>query len=197
MITLDDLRYLSTDGYDVIVEAYAIHPTTSEICLLSLVGEPDAMKAIKATLSIGLPFAITGVTRCHWPKQADTFFTMLQRRLPSGAHAILWLPQQGTSVGIQHDTRAFIISRGANTDVMPPTFVDVLDRVLPCPIRAEWGLPLWTAARAKHWVRPLETYNCTVWEFIPRTEELIEWVQKELRAHRLIVPSPPHAAIAA
>ena len=101
-MTLDDLRYLTTDGYDVIVEAYALHPTTTELCLLSLVGEPDAIKAIKATLSIGLPFAITGVNRCYWPKQADTIFTMLQRRLPSGGHLS---HGQGWQAGTVRDPR--------------------------------------------------------------------------------------------
>ena len=43
--TLDQLRILKTDGYDAVVEAYAIHPTTRELCLLSLVGEPEAIKA--------------------------------------------------------------------------------------------------------------------------------------------------------
>ncbi len=190
-MTLDDLRYLTTDGYDVIVEAYALHPTTTELCLLSLVGEPDAIKAIKATLSIGLPFAITGVNRCYWPKQADTIFTMLQRRLPSGAQTILWLPQHGTSVGVQHDTRAFIISREQNQTSMPPTFVDILDRVLACPIRPEWGQALWVEAQKKKWVRQLDSYNCTVWEFLPQTEEIIAWLQKELRSRRLTIPGPP------
>jgi hypothetical protein len=191
MMTLDDLRYLTTDGYDVIVEAYALHPSTTELCLLSLVGEPDAIKAIKATLSIGLPFNITGITRCCWPKQADTFFTMLQRRLPSGAQAILWLPQHGTSVGVQHDTRAFIISRDQNPTSMPPTFVDILDRVLACPIRPEWGQALWVEAQQKQWVQRLDSYNCTVWEFLPQTEEIIAWLQKELRSRRLMIPTPP------
>ena len=73
------LRMLTTDGYSVVVEAFACHPVTRQLVLLSLVGEPDAMKAIRATLSVGLTFTITGCPRCEWPKHPDTFFTMIQR----------------------------------------------------------------------------------------------------------------------
>ncbi|MEK7760538.1 MAG: hypothetical protein AAB433_03050 [Nitrospirota bacterium] len=185
------LRMLTTDGYSVVVEAFACHPVTRQLVLLSLVGEPDAMKAIRATLSVGLTFTITGCPRCEWPKHPDTFFTMIQRRLPSGAHSVLWLPQHGTSVGIQHDTRAYIIAREAPTEGPPPTFIDVLDRVLACPIRPEWQTALWEQARQSGWVKPLDSYNCTVWEFHPQINEIVAWIQTQLTAQHLTLPALP------
>lgn len=192
--TLDQLRILKTDGYDAVVEAYAIHPTTREICLLSLVGEPDAIKALKASMSIGLRFSITGISSCTWPKEATTFFAMTQKRLPSGAQAVLWLPHHGTSVGVQHDTRAFIIDRTPHQTEMPPNFVYVLDRVLACPIRPEWGPQLWETAITRKWVSALKTYNCTVWEFTPKADDIIAWIHERLRTRQLTIPEPPSPA---
>jgi len=195
-MTTSSLIYLHTDGYEAIVEAYALHPTTQDVCLLSITGQPDAMKALRACLSIGLPVTITPNRRLQWPRDAETFFTVIQKRMPSGAQAVLWLPQQGTTIGIQHDTRAFIIDRGPDLTTMPTSFVHILDRVLPCPILPEWGPPLWQAAVTHHWIRPLTTYNCSAWEFLPKTDEVIAWIHHHLKHRTLLIPpqTDTHAA---
>ncbi len=184
-MTPPEIRYLSNDHYDVIVEACALHPNTNQVLLLSLVGEPDAMKAIQATLSLHLPFTITGFRSCIWPNDVEHAHTKIQRRLSAGAQATLWLPQQGTSVGIQHDTHAYIISRTLNDTDCPPTFFHILDRVFACPIREEWTSFIWEESLRRGWVKLMNCYNCTVWELQPRSDELIEWTQQQLRSHAL------------
>ena len=191
-MTNSSLVYLQTESYEAIVEAYALHPTTQDVCLLSITGQPDAIKALRACLSIGIPVTITGNQRLQWPREAETFFTVMQKRMPSGAQAVLWLPQHGTTVGMQHDTRAFIIERRPNLTTMPENFVHIVDRVLPCPIVSAWGPQLWHAALEYHWIRPLVTYNCSMWEFLPKTDEVIAWIHQHLK--KRILPIPPEAA---
>lgn len=195
-MTTSSLIYLQTDGYEAIVEAYALHPTTHDVCLLSITGQPDAIKALRACLSIGIQVTITPKQRLQWPREADTLFTVIHKRLPSGAQAVLWLPQHGTTVGVQHDTRAFIIDRRSDFTTMPAHFVHILDRVLPCPVLSEWGPQLWNAALTHHWIRPLITYNCSAWEFTPNTEEVIAWIHHQLRNRTLPIPADAgaHAA---
>jgi len=172
--------YISTEGYDAIVEAYAVTPQKHEVCMLSIAGQPDAIKALRAGLSIGLTVSITGLGHILWPKSDETRFTVTQKRLPSGAAAVLWLPQHGTSIGIQHDTTAYILQRQNADENPPPTFIPILDRVLSCPILPEWAAPLWAAAQEHQWVRPLHTYNCSAWAFEPHTNAIIEWIQHYL-----------------
>ncbi len=186
-MTIDELRYLSTEHYDAIVEAYAIQPTTREVLLLSLIGEPDAIKALRASLSLGLPFTITGVTRCIWPQESAQTLTLQQRRLPAGPHAALWLPQRGTSMGIQHDTHAYLISRTPDDKHCPPSFFSILDRVFACPIREDWAGALWEEARQQGWLKMMDCYNCTVWELEPQPDAVIRWIQQQLRRRRLPV----------
>jgi hypothetical protein len=181
-MTSDTLITIQTEGYDAIVESYAVTPKSHQVCMLSIAGQPDAIKAIRATLSIGLAVTIRGVGSIQWPKQAETFFTFIHKRLASGAQAALWLPQLGTSVGIQHDTKAYIIERDYAGHTPPRNFIQILDRVLPCPMLEEWADPLWQVALQQKWVRPLETYNCAAWEFEPMTDPIIAWVQKHLQA---------------
>ena len=183
------LVYLHTEGYDAIVEAYALHPATHEVCLLSITGQPDAIKALRACLSIGIEVTITPKQRLQWPKDADTFFTVIQKRMPSGAQAVLWLPQHGTTIGVQHDRRAFIIDRRPHLTTMPPSFVHIIDRVLPCPVLPVWGPQLWEAAIVHQWIRPLNTYNCSGWEFTPKTDDLIAWIHHHLKNRTLAIPS--------
>jgi len=180
-MTTDNLIRISTEGYDAIVESYAVTPNIHEVCMLSIAGQPDAIKALRAALSLGLAINITGLGRIAWPKQADTHFTFVHKRLPSGAVAALWLPQLSTSVGVQHDTKAYILQRDDTAETPPRNFVAILDRVLSCPILKEWATPLWTAAQQHQWVRPLQAYNCVAWEFQPQTEAIIEWIQAYLR----------------
>lgn len=184
------LKRLSTKGYDAIAEAYAIDPNTNEICLLSLTGQPDAIKALRACLSIGIDISLTGITCIRWPKNADTFFTVIQKRLPSGAQALLWLPQLGTSIGIHHNIRAFIIQRHSSDSSMPPNFIHILDRIVPCPVLPEWGPLLWPVALKHKWVRLLDCFNCSVWELNPNPDQLIAWIHRELQHQRLPLPPP-------
>lgn len=192
MMTTDNLIRISTEGYDAIVESYAVTPKTHEVCMLSIAGQPDAIKALRAALSIGLTVKITGLGDIHWPKQADSVFTFVQRRLPSGAVAALWLPQLGTSVGIQHDTKAYILQRHHRAETPPLNFVAILDRVLSCPILKDWATPLWTAAQQHKWVRPLQTYNCVAWEFHPHSDAIIQWIQTYLQT---TAQAAPHVAV--
>ena len=171
---------LTTDGYDAIVEAYAIHPKTKEVVLLSLIGQPDAVKALRACLSIGIEVRLTGQPYIRWPKEPDTFYTVIQKRCASGAQAVLWLPQHGTSVGVQHDTRAFLIERDREPPTLPKNFLHILDRMLPCPLLPEWAAGLWSAALTHAWVVPMDCYNCTVWEVLPKTDEIIAWINQYL-----------------
>lgn len=191
-IPTDNLIRISTDNYDAIVEAYAVTPKEHEVCMLSIAGQPDAIKALRAALSIGLTVEITGVGPICWPKHAATYFSCVQKRLPSGAVAILWLPQLSTSLGIQHDTNAYILQRQHTPGTPPLNFVAILDRVLACPIRSDWAAPLWTAAQDRQWVRPLKTYNCAAWEFLPHTDDIINWIQ-----HYLQSSTPPAPRVAA
>lgn len=196
-MTTSSLVYLHTEGYEAIVEAYALHPTTHEVCLLSITGQADAIKALRACLSIGIPATITPHQRLQWPKEADTFFTVIQQRMPSGAQAVLWLPQHGTTIGVQHDTRAFILDRRPDLDTMPESFVHILDRVLPCPVIPAWGPHLWQAALTHKWIRPLLTYNCSAWEFTPKTDDVIAWIHHHLKNHTLTIPRETATQVAA
>jgi hypothetical protein len=177
----DNLIHIFTTGYNAIVESYAVTPKLHEVRMLSIAGQPDAIKALRASLSSGLSVHITGLGQILWPSHADTFFTFTQKRLPSGATAAIWLPQQGTSVGIQHDTNAYILQRHATADAPPPNFIAIIDRVLSCPILKEWAAPLWNAAQQHKWVLPLHTYNCSAWEFTPQTDAIIQWIQRYLQ----------------
>jgi len=192
-MTTDNLIYISTKHYDAIVESYAVTPKEHDVCMLSIAGQPDAIKALRAALSIGLPIEITGLGPIRWPKQAATYFTFTQKRLPSGATAALWVPQLGTSFGIQHDTNAYILQRHHTPGTPPLNFITILDRVLACPILADWAVPLWTAAQEQEWVRPLQTYNCIAWEFFPRTDDIINWIQQYLQTSTP-APTPNIAA---
>ena len=194
-MTSDNIRYLSNEHYDVIVEACAVHPTTGHVLLLSIIGEPDAMKAIHATLALKLPFTMTGFPTCSWPRDSEQAFTKLHKRLPRGPHATLWLPQEGTSLGLQHDARAYIISRTPEETRCPPTFFSILDRVFACPIREDWTSHLWDEGLRRGWLTLMDCYNCTVWELQPRPEEVIEWIQGQLRAHALSVDAPFSASV--
>lgn len=195
-MTTSPLVYLQTEGYEAVVEAYALHATSREVCLLSISGQPDAIKALRACLSIGIEVTLTPRQRLQWPKEAETFFTVIQKRMPSGAQAVLWLPQHGTTVGVQHDTRAFVIDRRPNLATMPPSFVHIVDRVLPCPILPLWGPQLWEAAVAHHWIKPLDTYNCSAWEFTPKTDEVIAWIHHHLKNHTLPIPAETATTVA-
>lgn len=189
--TEEPLIHIATEGYDSIVESYAVTPKNHEVRMLSIAGQPDAIKALRAALSIGLRVTITGLGDIQWPDHADTFFTVIQKRLPSGAAAALWLPQRSTSVGIQHDTSAYILQRGTIDNAPPPHFIAIVDRVLSCPVLKEWAVPLWEAAQHHHWVLPLHTYNCAAWEFRPETDAIINWIQTYLHATK---PSAPEIA---
>lgn len=190
-MTTDNLIRISTNNYDAIVESYAVTPKEHDVCMLSIAGQPDAIKALRAALSIGLTVEITGVGPIGWPKQAATSFTFVQKRLPSGAVAAIWLPQLGTSFGIQHDTNAYILQRRHTPGTPPLNFVAILDRVLACPILADWATPLWAAAQENKWVRPLQTHNCMAWEFLPKTDDIIKWIQHYLQT---TAPTAPQIA---
>jgi hypothetical protein len=190
-MTTEDLIRISTDHYDAIVESYAVTPKEHEVRMLSIAGQPDAIKALRAAMSIGLTVEITGLGPIRWPKHATTYFTCVQKRLPCGAVAVLWLPQLGTSIGIQHDTNAYLLQRQHTPGTPPLNFVAILDRVLACPILADWAAPLWAAAQDHQWVRPLQTYNCVAWEFIPHTDDIIKWIQQYLQSS---TPAPPKVA---
>jgi len=189
--TADTLIRIATEGYDAIVESYAVTPKLHEIRMLSIAGQPDAIKALRAAFSMGLTVNITSLGRILWPDHPDTFFTLTQKRLPSGASAALWLPQCGTSIGIQHDTSAYILQRHKQDHTPPPHFIAIVDRILPCPVLKEWAVPLWEAAQQHHWILPLQTYNCTAWEFKPETDAIINWIQTYLSSTQ---PSAPEIA---
>ena len=179
------LVMIHSEHYEAIVESYVLIPKSHEVCMLSITGQPDAIKALRASLSMGLKVTMSpNNIVIDWPKQPDTIFTFLQKRLPSGVQAALWLPQRGTSVGIQHDTRAYIIDRHYQGAGPPAQFIRILDRVLPCPLLDDWAEPLWTTALQQKWVLPLESYNCSAWVFEPMTTPIIAWVQHHLTRHQ-------------
>jgi hypothetical protein len=164
--------------------------------LLSLVGQPDAIKAIRASTTIGLPVELVGIGPLTWLQSKTPLFHVVQKRLASGAQAILWLPLRGTTFGIDAGETAYIIHRGEIPMGPPPSFIHTIDRVLACPILTAWALPLWKAALKHKWVQHLECHNCHVWELTMHEQVIIEWIHRQLIRRKLTVPQAPSSRAA-
>lgn len=194
---LSPLVLVSVNGFDAVVESYALDRGTRTVRLLSLIGQPQAIKAIRASISVGLPVELTGIGTLMWVQSKSSLFHVVHKRLASGSHAILWLPLPGTTFGIEPGQPAYLIHRGPRPAGPPPSFLQTLDRVLACPILPEWAGPLWAAAVKYHWVRPLDCLHCHVWELGVHDDAMIEWIHRQLTRKKLPIPRADPSLVAA